>query len=83
MQTRDDRKQESAEAVMGAFPEVEIVKVKDDEELSVHFRFPGCSGIAAWKYGDDYVTLDKQDEQAWIAYRKARKQRPSGTEANP
>lgn len=70
MQTREDRKQEAAEALMGAFPEAEIVLVNDDKESCVLFRFPGGSGIAAWQYGDDNVTMDKQDEQAWLAYRK-------------
>lgn len=83
MQTREDRKQEAADAVMGAFPEAEIVLVNDDKELCVHFRFPAGRGIAAWKYGDDNVTLDKRDEQAWLAYRKACKQRPSCTQATP
>ena len=83
MQTRDDPRQESAKVVMGAFPEAEIIFVNDDKEFCVHFRFPGGSGIAAWKYGDDNVALDKQDEQAWVAYRKACKQRPKCTEATP
>lgn len=83
MQTREDRKQEVRDSVIGAFPEAEIVLVNDDKELCVHFRFPGCSGIASWKYGDDNVTLDKQDEQAWLAYRKACKHRPSCTKATP
>lgn len=83
MQTLDDQQHEAAEVVMGALPEAEIVVVNADKELSVHFRFPGCSGIAAWKYGDDNVTLDKQDEQAWLAYRKACKQQPNRAEATP
>ena len=83
MQTRDDRRQEAIVAVMSAFPEAKIVVVNDDKELCVHFRFPGGSGIADWKYGDDNVTLDKQDEQAWVAYRKACKQGPKYTEPTP
>lgn len=83
MQTREDPQQEATDAVMGAFPEAEIVLVKEDEELCIHFRFPGCSGIASWNFGDDNVTPDKQDEQAWLAYRKACKQRPTCTEAIP
>lgn len=83
MQTRNNRKQDAAEAVMGAFPEAEIVLVNDDKELCVHFRFPGSGGIAAWKCGDDNVTVDKQDEHAWLAYKRARKQRPSCAKATP
>lgn len=83
MHTREDRKQEAADAVMAAFPEAEIVLVNDAKELCVHFRFPGCSGMASWKYGDDDVTLEEQDGHAWLAYRKACKQRPSCTEATP
>ena len=83
MQTRDNRKQEAAEAVMGAFPEAEIVVVNDDKELSVHFRFPGSSVIAAWKYGYDTLNMDKQDEQAWLAYRNTCKQRRNCTRVTP
>ncbi|VVP05789.1 hypothetical protein PS903_03018 [Pseudomonas fluorescens] len=82
-QTRHDRKQEAAEAVMGAFPDAEIVVVNDDKELCVHFRFPGCRGMAAWKYGDDNVTLDKVDEQAWLAYRNACRQGKSCKKVTP
>jgi hypothetical protein len=64
------RKQEVIDVTLAKFPGVNIVSVSDHEtQRWVRFMFPGSIGAASWSIGNETVSVDQRDVEAWHAWR--------------
>lgn len=66
---RNAQKEAATKAALEKFPDAEIKWVGDFQPVQVMFTFPGGKYSATWTVGDELVSIQQCDLEAWNAYR--------------